>query len=131
MKAYERNLLLYDADLRAWKGKGRKNNEPPPEKPEEPSVARYIANDITTEALVELITRKGGIVVPRDLMRSSRRFPTAEAGEAALEELARAGIGRWELDDHAGGRGRPTRRFVLLEGVDVDSNTSVPEDGPR
>jgi len=78
--------------------------------------------------LIELIQRKGGSVLPRDLMRSSRRFRTAEDAEEALDDLVKAGIGRWEVVDHGGGRGRPTRRFVLLEAVEADRNAPKPEE---
>ena len=72
--------------------------------------------------LMELIRRKGGTVTPRDLMRSSRLYPTAADAEEALQELADVGFGRWELDNHDGGRGRPVRRFILTDTVDVDTN---------
>jgi len=80
--------------------------------------------------LVELIERKGGDVSARDLMRASRRFATAAEAEAALGDLAEAGVGRWVQPAQAG-RGKPkARRFVLgsADGVDVDS---IPPDAPE
>jgi hypothetical protein len=50
---YDRDKLLYEADLATWKKKGRAKNEPPPAKPDEPTVQRYIVHDITIEALAE------------------------------------------------------------------------------
>ncbi len=50
---YERDKLLYEADVQAWKKNGRNKGEPPPEKPTEPVVQRYIVHDITVEALAE------------------------------------------------------------------------------
>jgi len=78
--------------------------------------------------LVELIERKDGSVTPRDLMRSSSRYPVAEDAEAALGKLVKLGIGQWEPVDHAGGRGRPTMRFRLTHGTDTDTNTAKPEE---
>jgi hypothetical protein len=72
--------------------------------------------------LIELIRRKGGTVTGRDLMRASRLYPAADDAEKALQELADAGLGRWEFDNHDGGPGRPARRFTLTETVDVDRN---------
>ena len=63
--------------------------------------------------LVELVRRKGGAITTRELMRSSRRYPVSDDAEAALDSLAKAGFGRWHFDDHAGGRGQPTRHFTL------------------
>ena len=55
---YERDKLLYEADLQTWKRKGRDKGEPPPERPVEPAVQRYIVHDITIEVA-------GGTVVQR------------------------------------------------------------------
>ena len=78
--------------------------------------------------LVDLVRRKGGTVTARELMRSSRRYPVSDDAEAALDSLAKAGFGRWHFDDHAGGRGQPTRRFTLVDGVDTDTNHPIPEE---
>ncbi len=77
--------------------------------------------------LVELIRRKGGSVTPRELMRSSRQFPTAEAAELALEDLAGAGFGRLESVPPGPSGGRPTKRFRVVDAVDVDE---TPADDP-
>jgi Protein of unknown function (DUF3987) len=53
LEQYERDKLFYEADLGNWKRKGRQKGEPPPEKPSEPVVQRYIVHDITIEALAE------------------------------------------------------------------------------
>ncbi len=68
--------------------------------------------------LVDWIENKGGTLTVRDLTRGPREYrdpddPTAKA-RAALDELVKAGRGRWGPDDHAGGRGRRTDRFQLL-----------------
>jgi hypothetical protein len=62
-EGYERDLMLYDVDLRAWKNKGAKQGEPPPEKPTEPTIARYLVNDITVEALADRLDQN-----PRGLL---------------------------------------------------------------
>ncbi|TWU27600.1 YfjI family protein [Bythopirellula polymerisocia] len=85
-------------------------------------------NEREQRELVELIRRKGGTVVPRDLMRSGRKFKNASDAEAALVELEASGIGSWSFDDHAGGRGRPTRRFTLVDTVDSDTNNRKHEE---
>lgn len=69
--------------------------------------------------LVELIERKGGSVTARDLLRTSRMFANADEAEAALDVLAKGGLGTWQHDDHDGGAGRPVRRFTLADGVDT------------
>lgn len=76
--------------------------------------------------LIELIRRKGGSVTPRNLMRSSRQYSSADIAEEALDGLVKAGLGTWREDDHGGGRGRPVRRFVLIDGVnEADGSDSV------
>lgn len=71
--------------------------------------------------LVELVRRIGGAVTPRDLMRRCRKYGTADDAEAALESLARAKFGRWDVDVPDAQGGRPARRFRLHAGVDVDT----------
>jgi hypothetical protein len=70
--------------------------------------------------LAELIGRHGGRMTTRDLMRSSRAYPTAEAAEQALDDLFQAGFGRWIDKNPTAKGGRPTRCFVLADGADVD-----------
>jgi hypothetical protein len=70
-ESYERNLLLYDVDLKSWKTKGVKKGEHPPEKPEEPSVDRYLVKDITLEALAERLSKNPrGLLVDCDELAS-------------------------------------------------------------
>jgi hypothetical protein len=81
--------------------------------------------------LAELVERLGGAATPRDLMRSSRAYPTAAHAESALTGLVKDGIGQWTDDDHGGGRGRPVRRFFLADidgglGADADTNRVLP-----
>ena len=74
--------------------------------------------------IIELIQRRGGSVTARELMRSSRQYPTAADAESALDDLAKAGIGRWEDSGPTPQGGRPTRRLVLDDAVDVDKTPS-------
>ena len=71
--------------------------------------------------LTELIRRKGGSITTRDLMRCSRAYKVAADAEAALEGLARTGLGRW-VDQPPGPQGgRPARRLALVDAADVDT----------
>ena len=76
--------------------------------------------------LVELIQRKGGTVAPRDLMRSTRQFKSADDAEGALNELEKAGLGQWEECPTTAKGGRPGRHFRLFESVDVDTTSRNP-----
>jgi hypothetical protein len=76
---------------------------------------------------VELVQRHGGSATARDLMRSCRAYPTAEIAEQALAELVQAGLGRWEDAGRTAQGGRPTRRLVLAQGVDVDTTPKTLE----
>ena len=78
--------------------------------------------------LVELIRRKGGAMTVRELMRSSRLFKTSLEAESALIDLAKAGIGRWENSPTTDKGGQPTRRFVLVDDVDVDRTPLDPKE---
>ena len=63
--------------------------------------------------LVALIENRGRRMSVHDIMRTSSRFGTTEEVETTLNRMAKAGAGRWEWDDHGGGRGAPKRLFVL------------------
>jgi len=83
--------------------------------------------------LVEWIERKGGSVTTRDLTRGPREYRDADKAAKALGELVTAGVGRWEVDDHAGGRGRHVSRFRLLSqlGDAGDGDTNSETGGER
>ncbi len=98
--------------------------------------------DRQRRGLMELVQRHGGNITVRDLMRSSRAYPTSEIAEQALNDLVRAGVGSWEDSGPTRQGGRPTRRFVLAGTVDVDEtpvdpgkskvlSTSTPSTYPR
>ena len=73
------------------------------------------------ENLTELIARKGGEVKVRDVQRASRQWSTAEAAEAALDDLVQIGLARWVDRPATGKGGRPTRVYQLLTHVDADT----------
>jgi hypothetical protein len=76
--------------------------------------------------LVEWIRSQGGTVTSRDVMRSSRKYGTAEEAEEALQGLADAGVGVFDVSQPEHGPGRPVRRFTLTDAVDVDTNSGNP-----
>ena len=78
--------------------------------------------------LVELINRKGGRITPRQLAHTSTQYRAPGAAEAALENLIKAGHGRWQVD-HATG-GRPANVFVLSD-HDEARNVTEPLESPK
>jgi hypothetical protein len=63
--------------------------------------------------LVEWIGRKGGTVTPREVRRGCRWLKDHGAAEAALDELVKAGWGRWQDVPATAKGGRPTRVFFV------------------
>jgi len=79
--------------------------------------------------LREIIQSKGGSITVRGLMQASRKYrDSAAEAEAALDNLVKAGDGKWETDDHDGGRGRPAKVFQLLSGGNGNGNGENPEE---
>lgn len=69
---------------------------------------------VERDRLAGLIRNRGGEVRPRELMRqNSKRFPTAAAAEAALRDLAEAGLGKIEVVRPGPTGGQPTTIFKL------------------
>jgi len=104
---FVRDKALYDADYQNWKRKGRDKGEPPPEKPEEPRVDRYVVNDITIEALAEILSQN-----PRGVL-------------VACDELA-AWLGAF--DQYRSGRGSDAAKWLSIhraEGLIVDRKTGA------
>lgn len=67
MIRHRQDMSLWEANHHAWKTKGRRSGEPPPEKPDEPIAVRYIASDATVEALADLLRdTPRGILLARD-----------------------------------------------------------------
>jgi hypothetical protein len=68
--------------------------------------------------LKALIRRLGGRATPREIKEHSRKYPTSEAAEAAIERLlVNNADGSWDID-RTGKRGRPPTHFVLAESPD-------------
>jgi hypothetical protein len=79
--------------------------------------------------LVEWIKAQGGQTSVREMQRGPRQFRVdADRAERLLSDLVAEGFGRWVMDDHGGGRGRPVARFVLFTGGGGDAGDS---DGNR
>jgi 5S rRNA maturation endonuclease (ribonuclease M5) len=75
--------------------------------------------------LFEWLTRKGCPMTAREVQQGCRWIDDAAAAETALNALAKAGLGYWELSP-PGQRGQPTRRFRLSTPSTVYGNTSNP-----
>ena len=68
--------------------------------------------------LVDLIRQKDGRICVRKLMQSSRRYrKKARKAEEALEDLRRVGCGDWEILSPGDRGGRPSKEFILREGL--------------
>ncbi len=59
------------------------------------------------------VRRRGGSITARELTRCSRCYRSTRSAECALDELARAGIGRWQWTQPSADGGRPAKRFLL------------------
>lgn len=70
--------------------------------------------------LVEWIERRGGSVTIRDLTHGLRRYRgDSDAARAALDTLAKEGIGRWTHPAPGSTGGRPSPRFELIGSAPV------------
>lgn len=78
--------------------------------------------------LAEWIDRKGGVVTAREVQQGRRAYQTADSAEAALQSLVEVGYGKWEIDVHHGGPGRPVRRFVLAATSGSNGMSEFPAD---
>jgi hypothetical protein len=79
-------------------------------------------DDREQRRLCDWIERRGGSATARDVQTGCRWLREPGSAEAALERLAKDGIGEWEATP-PGQRGQPTRRFRLSAETDVSSNT--------
>lgn len=70
--------------------------------------------------LVEWIRQRGGSVTAREAQMTLRDYRRTGEADAALEALAKAGIGHWHYP--TGGRGRPTRVFILATKTPASAN---------
>jgi hypothetical protein len=81
------------------------------------TMLREVPEEREARKLVEWIAARGGRVTSRQLQKSnSRKWPSGDLAESALQGLVDGGLGQW-TDVSPPGRGRPTRMFVLSVGV--------------
>jgi DNA polymerase I-like protein with 3'-5' exonuclease and polymerase domains len=84
-----------------------------------------------TRKLMEWIAAHGGRVSVRQLQNSnSRKLPSSDLAEAALQEMVAHSLGRWEESAPPGG-GHATRWFVLIIPTDTSDTRPVELAGPR
>jgi DNA polymerase I-like protein with 3'-5' exonuclease and polymerase domains len=77
-----------------------------------------------TRRLVEFVQARGGRINARALQKSnSRKFPTADAAEVALDMLVQDGMARWVEHATTERGGRPTRFCELLPTPDTTDTT--------
>jgi hypothetical protein len=85
------------------------------------SVLRESEEERRLRELVEQIERHGGSITARELRRASTtRYPDTEAARVALDHLAAARLGKWELATSNSTGGRPTERFFLCRNDKTD-----------
>ncbi len=77
--------------------------------------------------LFQLVTRMGGRVTVRDLMRNSRRFANADTTEKALHRLVARKCGEWEAKKPTAKGGRPSQTFQLYGVETADTTSADPE----
>jgi len=71
--------------------------------------------------LAEWIGRHGGSVTVRDLVRGVWQYRgRPDEARAALDELAKVGLGRWTCPAPGQAGGRPVERFELVGDIDID-----------
>lgn len=84
-------------------------------------------DDRDQRRFVEWIERRGGSATAREAQMGCRWLREAGAAEAALEQLAKAGWGKWEPTPR-GRRGQPTRHFRLSTPSAVNGNRVSPDE---
>ena len=72
--------------------------------------------------LYEWVKCKGGTVTAREVQQAHRKYKTAQDAKLALNELVNSGWADW-VPTGSGSPGRPTRKLVLREGMNSQSNT--------
>jgi hypothetical protein len=78
--------------------------------------------------LLEFVQARGGSITTRELQRSNnRKYPNAEAAEAALEGLVEAGVGKWIDRPTTARGGHPTRSLHLC--CTTHDRTTEPDGG--
>ena len=89
LETFQREKLRFEAEFSEWRANGAKKNEPPPTTPQEPVPVRHIINDITTEAVAQILdTQPRGVLLSLDELAawlgSFDRYATGRGGDVAL-----------------------------------------------
>lgn len=79
------------------------------------------------QMLIDFLRRRGGRTTARDVTRSCWKYrDDLEGAKAALDALARRGLGRWEEKPTGEAGGRPTTVFILGPTQRIDESTKPP-----
>lgn len=73
--------------------------------------------------LADWVRLRGGTVTIRDLQLRSRIYEDSQDAENALDDLVSRGMGKWDFPQPGPKGGRPSKRFIVAELLDVN-NTS-------
>ena len=87
---YERDRLVYRADLAAWERNKHRAHTPRPVEPEEPVLQRYLVDDITIHALAERLQ-----AAPRGLLAASDELATWLGSFRTGRSKSGGDVGRW------------------------------------
>ena len=88
------------------------------------------AEDRDRRRLVEYVRSRGGRITARQLQHSnSRKYPSSDAAEQALDALARGDLADWSDQPSTQRGGRPTRVLVLRPTPDTTDTTAEGRDG--
>jgi hypothetical protein len=68
--------------------------------------------------LVEFVQRKGGVVTVRDVQRGALGYATSAEAEEALNGLAQAGLGAWDIESTPTNKRRIFRLFPPMTMTD-------------
>lgn len=78
--------------------------------------------------LADWISKRGGTVTAREVQQGHRQYRTAEDAEAAMDDLAKAGLGTWQPVPPTAKGGRPHRVFILSTASTVYTTPSNHEE---
>ena len=88
------------------------------------------AEDRDRRRLVEFVRSRGGSMTARQLQHSnSRKYPSSDAAEQALDALAGGGLADWREQPSTQHGGRPTRVLVLHPPADTTKTDTTSGEG--
>jgi hypothetical protein len=86
--------------------------------------------DRQARRLIEWIRHRGGSVTARELQQSnSRKYPSSEDADEALEDLVKGGWGEWKHKPMTSKGGQPARTF-FLHPTPCTTDSTHPEEPP-